>query len=420
MKVLFLSKSHPVYGGVERWLFDLVLCLERRGVECIVALAKGSRFHDSGRYARVYDGMSVVELDGSSGSAPDRCLAVERALRAEKPDVVVPVMLADGLVVATKLKARLGHRIVYPVHEIQAGIARDLACCGAWLDRIVFVDVSGQVHFGKDPRTPTGRQVVISCGVPAYGGEMINRFCEMGPLRIGWCGRLEVPQKRVTDLIALSRLLDDAGVHYELSVVGEGQAKGLLERGLRDGIESGRVRLVGTQSRDELYRSFYPWMDVLLVTSQGETGPLVAFEAMMCGCLVLSSDFHGRAENGALVDFQTCRLYPVGDMASAAKVLEEIAREPFAARDVARRGTICARQSRSLESMADRWHRLLQDVLADEVVATGGAVRIADKGDSRLRRWGVPDVVAERLRRILGRRFEHASAGEEWPRYLAK
>jgi hypothetical protein len=37
-----------------------------------------------------------------------------------------------------------------------------------------------------------------------------------------------------------------------------------------------------------------------------------------------------------------------------------------------------------------------------------------------LRRWGVPDVVAERLRRILGRRFEHASAGEEWPRYLAK
>src|SRR5262249_13697203 len=96
MKILFCSKSFPIYGGVERWLAQLLSGLQQRGYEVILALAKGHRFHDPSRYIATYPELSTIPLrilDGTSGVARGRWHAIESLIRKERPDVVVPVML---------------------------------------------------------------------------------------------------------------------------------------------------------------------------------------------------------------------------------------------------------------------------------------------------------------------------------------
>jgi hypothetical protein len=76
-----------------------------------------------------------------------------------------------------------------------------------------------------------------------------------------------------------------------------------------------------------------------------------------------------------------------------------------------------ANRYRSLDMMIDRWERLLSEMMGDDQIAIGNPVIETKQGESRLSRLRIPDVVAERIRRIAGRRFIHASVGEEWPFY---
>jgi glycosyltransferase involved in cell wall biosynthesis len=416
MRILFLAKSTPVFGGVERWLADLAAGLLRNGHECIVALAKGSRFHDPKRYQAAYPELETITLDGTTGSADGRRLAVRRALRRIQPDAVIPVMLADALSVCAEQKKKMKHRILYPVHEICDGVCRDLERYGSWMDRVVFVDFSGIANFSKCCSENEARQVLIPCGVPT-ARRLITGHAQDGPLQIGFCGRLETRQKRVGDLVDLCGELEKIGLDYRLTIVGEGPARDPLANMLSDQIFRDRVVIREAQSRDELYQTFYPGIDVLLVLSDRETGPLVAFEAMMNGCVVLTSDFSGRKENGQLRDGENCLVFPVGDMRAAAALLEKLQAAPAERVRLADRAREFSVQHRSLAWMVKRWESELTEVMSSEDLAVGDWMEETSNGASRLESWGVSAGAAEMIRVMTNRRFTHASAGEEWPRY---
>lgn len=415
MRILFLAKSYPIFGGVERWLADIAKSLPVHGYDCIVGLAKGQQFHLPANYRTAYPALEYIEMDGTSGAADGRRLAVADTIKRTRPDVVIPVMLADGLAGAVQFKSRFKHYIVYPVHEIAQGVGNDLAHFGKWIDRIVFVDQSGPNAYAEECRGLENRCRIIPCGV-SYG-KSLPRPERGAALRIGFCGRIEQVPKRVLDLIDLCKKIEYLGIDYQLDIVGEGTALATLEQAFRLRIDSGKVKLWGGRSRDELYKSFYPVVDVLVITSEWETGPLVAFEAMMNRCLVITADFSGRKENGQLIDGKNCLVFPIGDMNAAARSIEWTISHPDEAKELAANGCDFAIEYRSTEKMTECWMQLLDDLQTAKPVFASGICPEISQDRSRLRRLGMPAWLAENLRRITRRHFDHASPGEEWPYY---
>ena len=416
MKVLCFTKSLPVYGGVERWLGDLAGGLQRGGTHCAVGLAKGLCFHQPAAYLAAYPELtSPIELDGLSGAASSRRLAAAKAIASVRPDVVVPVMCADGLAEAVRLKGRFGFRIVYPVHEICEGVSNDLRRFGPWLDDVVFVDQGGLQRYQSLLDAGAGRVRLIACGVPSATAARLDQGQDV--LRIGFCGRLQHTQKRVLDLVELCGHLERMGQAYQLQLVGDGPERLVLTERFAELIDRGVVKMLPPTARDELFKSFYPAIDVLLVTSDWETGPLVAFEAMMNHCLVVTSDFSGREVSRSLIDGENCLVFPVGNMEAAARRLQWVAAHRNDARTIAHRGFRYAMEKRSLDQMVASWVGVFRSAKA-AAPALGTAPAPKDKaGQSRLEALGCPDWLSTKLRLWSGRRFKHAHAGEEWPYY---
>lgn len=410
MKVLFLTKSSPVYGGVERWLDDLHSGLAKRGHEVTVALAQGRNFHDPERYHAAYPDLNVVKLDGRTGTQVGREMAVRKCLKQVDPDIVIPVMLADGLRISAEEKTRFKYKIIYPVHEISQGVHEDLRKYGASMDKIVFVDRSGLKKYASE-HTTDGQVSLIRCGVPPAIG--VQNPTGREEIRIGFCGRLEQTQKRVMDLVDLCSNLDSMDIKYSLDIVGEGAAKSALAEGLGKLCNNSSIRFWDTHDRAYLYRYFYPSIDALIVTSNWETGPLVAFEALMHGVTLVTSDFYGRVENGLLRDGENCLVFPVGDMESASRRICFLTHNPQFITELKESARQECNRSCSLETMCAEWSVLLEEATVTET-------RHPIKVDVSALGW--PNLsknanVIELARRLTGRHFSHTSVRAEWPFY---
>src|SRR6185295_12758908 len=87
--------------------------LPSRGWQPVFALTKGRRFHDPDRYMKSLSPFDHCILDGRTGSADGRRLAIEDTLRRVQPDVVLPGAVFDAWTVAEQMKTAGGPRIVY-------------------------------------------------------------------------------------------------------------------------------------------------------------------------------------------------------------------------------------------------------------------------------------------------------------------
>lgn len=411
-RVLFLSKSTPVFGGVERWLADLSAGLERLGHQCTTALALGKTFHDPAKYREAYPELRTTELDGLTGSKIGRHKAVSGCLSRLSPDVVIPVMLADGLRVSAEQKARQGYKLVYPVHELAEGVEADIARYGTAMDRIVFVDRSSKARYRQVCEGMDEKLSLIRCGVPPACRQRMNR--ESSLIRLGYCGRLEHFQKRVLDLAELCSRLDALGLEFTVDIVGEGSCANALAHEMA-GIRSRHsVRFWGARSRDELYREFYPRINTLFIPSIGETGPLAAFEAIVNGVWVICSDFRGRAENGILRNGENCSVFPVGNMEAAATAFRDRvdALRQFQGSD----GAMPVDSAMvSLQEMVNSWDGLIRQISMEE---GGQAAAQSHQAISPGRtKFSATERMLEFCRRVSGKHYVHSSVRSEWPFY---
>jgi glycosyltransferase involved in cell wall biosynthesis len=150
-----------------------------------------------------------------------------------------------------------------------------------------------------------------------------------GRLTLGYSGRLEVEQKQVLRLVGLCRTLEARGVDFTLEIAGGGSA---LEE-LRRQLPAAHCRFLGTLDAAGLRAAYQRWT-FLVCTSDYETGPLVALEAMAAGVIPVLPDIPCQATDlVADLDFP---LYPSGDMAAAAAIIGTLADHPSSGELVAR------------------------------------------------------------------------------------
>jgi hypothetical protein len=88
--ILFCTYSHNVWGGIETWLHEMLAAHREAGWTTTLAVARGRRFNDPGRFARAF-GDIVVSFDGRTGTAKGRITAVQRLIEKVNPSIVVPI-----------------------------------------------------------------------------------------------------------------------------------------------------------------------------------------------------------------------------------------------------------------------------------------------------------------------------------------
>jgi len=417
VNLLFVAPSAYLLGGVQDWLADLVADQRQRGVKVTVAVPDDT-IHRRAPYAKRYPSLAPIPFRNRSGSEAGRILALEQLLRAHPDHVVAGVNIAALYPAVRRLRRQgdfRGH-LVMTLHAIEADYFADLRDQNDLLDGLVVTNrLSGELA-----RALGGMEAERVFYAP-YGVELGSEWVEPAPatakadtepLRIAWVGRLDRAQKRVQDLAPILKALDAEGIPFQLTIAGDGPDRPLVEASLAARITAGQVIVTGAIPRSQLAQRVYRTHQVLLITSAWETGPIVAWEAMAAGLAVVSSRYVGSGLEGALVHGSTALLFPVGDAREAAAQLASL-RNPAGLRELGAAGFDLVKRRYSRDASQAAWMAAFQAVAAlAPLPVPGRAVPIAAAGGLD-RRLG-PET-AERLRRLLRRRFRHREAGSEWP-----
>jgi glycosyltransferase involved in cell wall biosynthesis len=392
---------------VEFWLDALSEALERNGWDVRVALAAG-KFHDPAWYLEKHPLSNPIALEGTRGLREGRFLKLLEVFEETAPDIIFPVSLADALYAAAEWKRRGAKtRIVTCTHGQDLGQIRDLERCAPHIDRATTVSNRIAAVLECIPGL-AGRVSHIPTGVREPSSPPRVRTALRS---IAYVGRLHHAEKRAGDLIPLVQMMKGTGT--TLHVAGSGPDEQRIASELAQEIAQGSVVMHGSISPERLYEEIYPNIDALVVFSEKEGGPIVAWEAMVHGVVPVVSDFIGRKEEGILRDGATALVFPVGDVAAAAAALRRLS-DPVLLQTLSAGVMAGLPDDYRVAGFERNWCGALSDVLAAPATCSDQRVgRAVSPG--WIARLNLGERASFVLRSILGRPFDYQDPGSEWP-----
>jgi glycosyltransferase involved in cell wall biosynthesis len=400
-RLMFVTQTHTVWGGMEMWLDHFARWMLDRGWDVVAGLARGARYSDPGKYAAAHPHLRGVIMDAAVGTESARVAAITQAIRRVGPDVVIPIGIGSIFPAMAREKTT---RLVTPIFSyypdwianvIESFDVVDMAVPNA---RLLDAYLRGVAS--------SERVRLVRQGVPAATRPRQPR--DPAHLRVAYAGRIEESSKRVLDLADLADMIRHRGLPVELHIYGDGPDLPALKTRV-----GSRAVFHGFTDVDVLYRDVYPRLDAIVLFSPAETGPNVNYEAMQNGVVPVSSRFLGYAAEGVLKDGQNALTFEVGDVAAAADHLAALA----ANRSLLDR--LSAAAVASVAGFTDRdmyagWEQVVEEV-TERPMRTASSAAPAHSPDGRLARAGLPPQTADALRRLFGRRSAHKSGWEEWP-----
>ena len=406
----FLAPSAYPLGGVADWLDYVMVGLTDCGWKCQLLLVKGPG-HDAERYLERHPWPDVQLISNRTGSREGRIRALLSAIDRSCADVVISVNLVDAYEAIRRKRARDGGappKVVMALHGLELNLMEDIRREIDVLDGVIATNRLS-VAIASKAIAADERVYYAPYGVPV--SSSLSEFQSPGrQLKLLYAGRIEQEQKRVLDLPKIVCALRSHGIDASLSIAGAGPlVKDLQEAFDRLNIADS-VNWLGdlnSKALADAYRSH----DALMITSEWETGPIVAWEAMSCGLPVVSSRYIGCGLENALIDGVTALLFDVGDIDGAAASILRLKNSNV--RSALRTtGLALVRERYSREASVAAWHDAISEVVS-RAAMDGGAIRLSTPS-GRLDRWlGVKR--AEDIRRLLGIRYVHDSPGSAWP-----
>jgi len=294
---------HPYHrGGVTRWMADAAIAFaEKRMDVYFVTVEPVTEFHSAkGRetllhllsrepnIVRILKAKAGHEFE--FGTAEYRAY-IYRKLLVQLP-IGTPVILSDDAVVwAATASLYTSYPIIgvlhadeeqyYELAEKYYKQASSLVC------------VSSRVNKTAHERAPqfdAGHIYTIPCGInlpPVAENSKSNNV-----LQLAYVGRLSDYQKRTGDLVDICALLAKNNTPFHLRIIGDGEAKVLLENRFRaEGLDH-CVTFYGWLSQDQV-GIYLSESDVLILTSDFEGMPIAMMEALATGCGVAGTRVSG-------------------------------------------------------------------------------------------------------------------------------
>ena len=147
-------------------------------------------------------------------------------------------------------------------------------------------------HFHLDE----GKLPIVRCGIyiEEFEGETRVPATHNAVVRLLCVARLE-PEKGHTYLLQAVRLLRDAGLNVELTLVGDGQLRDELSAQAAQLEIGSRVTFLGARSATEVREQFLA-CDIAVLTSLSEGIPIVTMEGMISGRPVIAPAILGVPE----------------------------------------------------------------------------------------------------------------------------
>jgi glycosyltransferase involved in cell wall biosynthesis len=260
-----------------------------------------------------------------TGASPARRLIARQKLAAE-------VLVFHNYYGMTLLGDLVPHqRAVLYLHTNSRDIFELLPRRVEHLDAI-FTSGSDLAEAVRD-RLPVGTIPVVPLEYPLAEifFEPAAALPRSGPLRLGYAGRLETDQKQVGRLAGLCQALKKSGVAFELEIAGTGPAE----------LAGQPATFLGRLDDVQMCAAYHRW-DMLVCTSDFETGPLVVLEALATGLPPVMPDIPCQAT--ALLRQHALPLYPRGDMATAAALIQRLQEIPATALRQKARQLVAARR----------------------------------------------------------------------------
>ncbi|MBW3670216.1 MAG: glycosyltransferase family 4 protein [Acidobacteria bacterium] len=412
-KIMIMTPSHSAGGGVERILEDVQRTLHQAGHDVWLALPR-SRLSDPADFLALHDtGLAVVEVPVEATTRGSRIRQLSAFLRRESPDLLINARVFDLYPAVAALKN--GHssapRMISMIYSYEAALLWDLRGWSAVIDGVA-VDAKLIADAASDlAGYPTER--IERLPGPVQAPHRL-RSPRKKKIRIGYVGRLQQRQKRVLDILPFMAQLDRLGIDYEMTIAGSGTAEGELRERLA--LEHSRnVHFLGWQSREQLYGSVYPELDILVHFAEWEGVTIAPREAMAHGVVPVISRFTALEHEGFFRDGQNALVFDPGDVERAAahvRALDDDGRfleELSAAAVESRRGIY------SSEGVFSLWCEFVDRIL-DLPIRAAPAEQLPDLPSSgRLQALGIPDRVAEWLRNVTRWKNTIRRPSDEWP-----
>jgi glycosyltransferase involved in cell wall biosynthesis len=350
-------------GGTERQVAQLARALDRRRFAPHVAAFQA---HGMRAQELAAAGVPVVEFPVRSFLRPSIVPLAWKFLRwlrrhriavvhaFDPPMAMFGVPLARLAGVPVVLSSLRGERRFYP---------RAYHGPLAWTDRLATGIVANSEYmrqmaarYGADPARVTVCYNGLDTDLFHAAGRRRMPGLEDAACVVGCVAALR-PEKRLETLLAAFAAVLPKHPETRLVLVGSGQARPALEAQAAALGLGARVWFVpATAEVAPWYRS----IDIFVLPSESEAFSNSLLEAMACGCAVVASAVGGNPE---AVTPETGRLFPAGDAAALAGILDTLMAAPELrqqlAAQAARRAAQQFSRAASVARMEDLYQRLL-------------------------------------------------------------
>ncbi len=419
-RVLIVAPSAYTLSGLATWLDYLEPGLTARGWDVTIGLLEGSEFHRPEAYLERHPHRQSVAIPCSTATPTGRVRALEKCLTDLKPDIAVAVNCPDLSYAVNRWRLRHSHpvRMVTTIHGFQPDLFDDLITSEAIVDAVVCTNRL-TVRMTELLTSHEGERIFYA----PYGVELTRSVPDLGwrdrdRLRLAYSGRLEEWQKRTSDLAEIANQLAIQSVPFELRVAGSGPD----EQAFLDQLSpqaTAQTQMLGFLKPEDLREKIYEHADVVVIPSLWETGPIVAWEAIAAGALVLSANFWGSQREGALLDGETALMFEIGDTETALRQLIDVWREPQIGEAIRRRAYAMVEARYSIPVSIDGWDRTMRSILEKSAKAPV-SLEVPTRHKSRLDDLFGAEI-GETLRSLFGRPTSAGGPGSEWPHsYSAK
>ena len=413
-KVLIVTPSAYLAGGVETIIHDLCRELPQLGWCSELGLAAGERFHIVSRYRTAYPGVTVHPILPRFPTRRARVEAIVSVARNVGPDVVVAARIADAYEAVARLKlAGRAPRLGVMVRGLEAQYVHDVSAYRAFIDacfvdgRLIEQACIELAGMDRDRvfNLPGGVHPPVLPAGPRVPGEV---------LRIGYVGRLAQADKRVLDLIPLVERLEQADLPFMLSVTGDGPEEAALKGALDTPARRSRIRFLAWQTHEALYRDVFPQLDCLLNFSPTEGVTIAPREGLVHGVVPVLSRFPGLVAEGVFRDGNNTLTFEVGNMDAAARHVIALHREPGLLARLSAAAIVSQKGRYLFEASMRDWADAF-DACLGAPPRCGRRLPVDDEPRPRLERMGLPGAVADRLRSWSRRIPQPREPGDEWP-----
>lgn len=408
-KIAIVIPTAYLTGGVQTWLDYVVPGLAARGWSVTVMPVDG-HLHNAAKYLEQHPFDRFHTVTNTTGSREGRARALMGALESVRPDLVLSVNIADVYEAVARLRLRglVNMRVAMALHGFNGAFFKDMKIFHQVLDGVITTNRLGVAAAEAIGGMDKSRIFYAPCGV------VLNSLPEVGlsntSLMLLYAGRFDQREKHVFDLPKILAALEKKGVQFRLKLAGYGPDEAELRSALCRFGE--RVQFVGQLDERTLREEFYQPGAILLITSPSESGPLVAWEAMSCGVLVVTSRYLGMGLEGSLRDGENCLVFPVSEADVAADTISKL-QDIELPTNLIRAGHKLVSQQYSREASIAAWSQALQGVL-NQPLQSPAENPVRPVASGRLDQY-FGAALAETLRKVMGIKFRHAEPGGEWP-----